>query len=89
MSYKKFFRADDYFQNSGNIVGFFTTKAEAESELIHKERQPGPCEGDFSQITEFVVPKERVKGVDPEETQLMLSQEIWGDATIIETYYYK
>lgn len=84
------FRVDNYDNGfSGNFVGFYLSKDDAESNCefnnFHGTNQP---EGDnpFSQITEFEV-SDNLK-FDINDTKEMMSDEIWGEGEIIEDYYY-
>ena len=81
------YRADDYYNNGGTIVGFFYEKEDAES-LIDCRNPVPQAEGNFSLITEFIVEESRMKNVDINDNKTMLSQEIWGDGIIIADYYY-
>lgn len=83
----KVYRADDYCNNMGNIIGFFASKEEAESELEFSN-PTNVGVGTFSQITEFEIPETILEGVEFSDTERMLEEEIWGSGDIINDYYY-
>lgn len=83
----KVYRADDYNNNMGNIIGFFASKEEAEIELEFSE-STNVGDGTFSQITEFEIPESKLKGVCLSDTERMLEEDIWGSGEIINDYYY-
>ena len=87
MKTTKIYRADDYTNNMGNLIGFFTSKEEAESE-IEFSNPTNVNDGTFSQITEFEVNSNKLEGVYISDNEIMLSEEIWGDGKIINDYYY-
>ena len=86
------YRADDYQKNMGSLIGFYTTKEEAEAALEHKS-PVAQADGTFSQITEFEVPDKAMQGIDIaehiENNERMLSFDIWGSGKIVNTYYYQ
>lgn len=83
----KVYRADDYYNNMGDIIGFFASKEEAESELEFSE-PTNVGDGTFSQITEFEIPESKLKNVELSDTERMLEEDIWGSGEIINDYYY-
>ena len=87
MKTTKIYRADDYTNNMGNLIGFFASKEEAESE-IEFSNPANVSDGTFSQITEFKIDSNKLEGVDISDNEIMLSKEIWGDGKIINDYYY-
>jgi len=87
MKTTKIYRADDYTNNMGDLIGFFTSKEEAESE-IEFSNPTNVNDGTFSQITEFEVNSNKLEGVYISDNEIMLSEEIWGDGKIINDYYY-
>ena len=87
MKTTKIYRADDYTNNMGDLIGFFTSKEEAESE-IEFSNPANVNDGTFSQITEFEVNSNKLEGVYISDNEIMLSEEIWGDGKIINDYYY-
>jgi|GEM_PF-3735925 len=88
MKTTKIYRSDDYTNNNGNLIGFFTSKEEAESE-IEFSNPIKIWDGTFSQITEFEVDSNKLEGVDISDNEAMLSEEIWGSGEITNTFYYK
>ena len=82
------YRADDYYKNSGDIVGFFSTKEDAESE-IEFSKPTTQREGTFSQITEFTIHSSAIKDVDVSDTERMIEEDIWGEGDIVNDYYYE
>jgi len=81
------FRADNYYNNAGNLEGFFLNKEDAESVLDYSS--PVTIgDGNFGQITEFEVIEEALEGVDVNDTKKMLSEEIWGNGELTNNYYY-
>jgi len=83
----KGYRADDYYNNMGNIIGFYESKEEAERELEFSE-PTNVADGSFSEITEFEIPESKLEGVDFSDTQRMLEEDICGSGEIINDYYY-
>lgn len=83
----KVYRADDYYRNMGDIIGFFASKEEAESEIEFTEPTK-MGDGNFSQITEFEVPESKLEGVEFSDTERMLEEDIWGSGKITNEYYY-
>ena len=84
----KIYRVDDYYRNAGDLVGFFLTKEEAESETEFTTS----CDvgdGTFSQIIEFEVDSDVLKGIDLADNEAMLSERIWGSGDILNEFYYK
>ena len=88
MDNTKIYRADDYMNNFGDLIGFFLTKEEAESEIVFSN-PTNVGNGTFSQITEFEVESSKLEGIDINDNEAMLSGEIWGAGEIINNYYYK
>ena len=87
MTTTKIYRADDYYNNMGDLLGFFSTKEDAESELeFSNPTKIG--DGTFSQITEFEVESSKLESVEISDNETMLSEEIWGNSHIINDYYY-
>ena len=88
MKKETIFRADDYFNNMGNFLGFFETKEEAEDELTFTNETETQHDN-YSQITEFQVDSRKLCNVKISDNEKMLSYDIWGDADIIKNYYYE
>lgn len=87
MANVKVYRADDYFDNMGSIIGFFPSKEEAEKELEFSE-PTYEYDGNFSQITEFEIPESKLESIDLSDTGRMLEEDVWGSGEIINDYYY-
>lgn len=83
----KVYRADDYYNNMGDIIGFFQSKEEAEIWLEFTE-PTNVGDGNFSQITEFEIPESKLEGVELSDTERMLKEDIWGSGEIVNDYYY-
>lgn len=83
----KVYRADDFHNSIGNIIGFFASKEEAESEIEFSE-PTNVGDGSFSQITEFEIPESKLEGVELSDTERMLEEDIWGLGEIINDFYY-
>lgn len=81
----RIYRADQYTDNMGDLIGFFLSKQEAESN-IEFTVQSEVGDGTFSQITEFEVESERLNGIDIKDNNTML--DIWGDGEIGSEFYY-
>ena len=82
------YRADDYENDFGNLVGFFGSMEKAKQEIEYSN----PVRlgyGNFSQITAFEIEYDKVKDVDISNNKLMLSDEIWGSGEITDTFYFK
>jgi hypothetical protein len=87
MENTKIYRADDYTNNMGDLIGFFSSKEEAESE-IEFSNPANVGDGTFSQITEFEVEGSKLEGVELSDNEAVLSEKIWGSGIIINNYYY-
>lgn len=80
---KTLYRADDYYRNFGDIVGFYESKKQAEVDIKYRKRSNG-ADGNFSQITKFqVVAEEEINTEDHD--QMM---RLWEEGAIIDTYFY-
>jgi len=84
---KTIYRADDYYKNMGNIIGFFATKEKAERE-IEFTTPVKVADGTFSQITEFQISEEAMQDIELSDTKRMLEEDIWGSGEIINDFYY-
>lgn len=83
----KLYRADNYYDNMGNLEGFCLSFEEAK-EILDFNNPSNVGDGDFGQICEFEVEDEVMEGVDINDTQKMLSEEIWGNGkNYNETYF--
>lgn len=83
------YRADSYRANMGDLRGFFLTKEDAMHALrVEDSEEVDFAEGDFEQITLFGVAPHDLDGVDLGDDKAMLSEAIWGNGNIIETFYF-
>jgi len=79
------YRADDYQNNMGDFLGFFTNIEDAKDELeFSNEAKIG--DGTFSQITEFTVLTSEFEKGEIEDRDFMM--EIWGEGEIVKDYYF-
>jgi len=85
------YRADDYHNAIGNLVGFFPTLREALQEVEYTndldeadwyESFPHSC------ITVFNVDSKFKGKLDFDNHEQMLSNEVWGSANILDELYY-
>jgi hypothetical protein len=79
------YRADDYFQNMGNIVGFYPSLDDALEEIANKIPSR-PIEGNFSQVTSFEMDASQLMWLDYDPAVIL--ETVWPDVEIIETLYY-
>ena len=79
------YRADDYTNNMGDLLGFFENLEDAKNELeFSNETKIG--DGTFSQITEFTVLTSEFEKGNIEDRDFMM--EIWGEGEIVKDYYF-
>jgi len=79
------YRADDYFNNTGQFLGFFIDKEDAKDALeFNNETKIG--DGDFSQITGFTVSTSEFEKGDINDREFMMK--LWGESEIFNQYYY-
>lgn len=83
----KLYRADEYYKNSGDLIGFFTSKEDAEAEIEYSTLTT-KGEGTFSQITVFEVDESKLEGIEIEDTERILDEDIWGASEVVEELYY-
>ena len=77
------FRADNYKNNFGDLVGFFTSKEDAFGYLDHIIPS-NVGDGDFSQITEFT--SNMPDDVEISDNKQML--DVWSNGEIVDTYFF-
>ena len=80
------FRADDYTNNMGDFLGFFTTLEDAKSELEFSNEVHSAQDGTFSQITEFTVLTSEFEKADEFNKDEMMK--LWGEGEIVKDYYF-
>lgn len=80
------FRADDYTNNMGDFLGFFTTLEDAKSELEFSNEINSAQDGTFSQITEFTVLTSEFEKADEFNKDEMMK--LWGEGEIIKDYFF-
>jgi len=79
------YRADDYQNNMGELLGFFDNIEDAKSEL--EFNQPAKsANGTFSQITEFEVLTLNFDKGEISDRDFMLN--LWGEGEIVNDYYF-
>lgn len=80
---KTLYRADDYYRNMGDVVGFYESKEQAEADIKYKTPANG-ADGNFSQITEFSSDVFWYPDTDNRNEMMKL----WENGEIINTYFY-
>lgn len=80
------FRADDYTNNIGDFLGFFTTLEDAKSELEFSNEVDNAQDGTFSQITEFTVLSSEFEKADEYNKGEMMK--LWGEGEIVKDYFF-
>jgi len=79
------YRADDYYKNMGQFLGFFTDIEDAKDALeFNNETKIG--DGDFSQITEFTVSTSEFEKGDINDREFMMK--LWGESEMLNKYYF-
>lgn len=86
MKFTTIYRADEYYQNFGNLLGFFNDLEDAKSE-IEFSNEVKNADGTFSRITEFTVLTSELEKGDIEDTEFMM--ELWSEGKIVTDYYFK
>ena len=85
METTKIYRADDYYNNMGQFLGFFTDIEDAKDALeFNNETKIG--DGDFSQITEFTVSTSEFEKGDINDREFMMK--LWGESEMLNKYYF-
>ena len=85
------YRADDYNDAIGNLVGFFPTLEEAlQAVEFTNEEADEDSQGSFphSKITVFKVDSKFEGELDFNNREQMLSEEVWGNGDILTDLYY-
>jgi len=79
------YRADNYFNNMGNLLGFFESIESAKNELEFSN-EAKVADGTFSQITEFTVLTSEFKKGKIKDSEFMAK--LWGVGEIVNEYYF-
>jgi hypothetical protein len=81
----KLYRTDDYYQNSGQLQGFYDNFEDALLDCDCKESAE-MADGNFSQITAFMTDSRYLMWLDHDPKKLL--EKAWPEGEIVETYYF-
>ena len=82
------YRADDYTNSIGNLVGFYEDIEDAKQNLECREPSPSCHQYPHSQITAFKVDSKLAEALDLKDNERMLEEDVWGSGEIVSNYYY-